>query len=246
VELAEASTRDETLFPPKCCRQNFPTEDIIPYLSATLRPLFHAKTIEFGTPPDNRVYCPRPTCSAFLGSLDASQREIICEKCEMSVCSSCKNIAHPDEACAENAATLAVKALAKANKWPSCPGCHRIIELSQGCYHITCRCRTEFCYLCEERWKTCICPQWDEEHLVTAAEERVVDQFGARAFAAAPAALNFERIRQQIANLRVDHECTNHHWTYRSGGGQCRECHYHLPSYLLVSEFWSLHNISRV
>lgn len=42
-----------------------------------------------------------------------------------------------------------------------------------GCYHMTCRCKTEFCYLCKATWKTCRCVQWDERRLFRVAEERV-------------------------------------------------------------------------
>jgi len=38
---------------------------------------------------------------------------------------------------------------------------------------MTCRCRTEFCYLCKALWKSCRCPQWDEARLFAAAERRV-------------------------------------------------------------------------
>ena len=58
---------------------------------------------------------------------------------------------------------------------------------------MTCRCRTEFCYLCHARWKTCQCPQWDERRLLAAAEERVDAELGmgqelagVRPFAPAP------------------------------------------------------------
>lgn len=47
-----------------------------------------------------------------------------------------------------------------------------MIELTTGCFHMTCRCKTQFCYLCSSPWKTCQCPRWDEQRLVTRAEEQ--------------------------------------------------------------------------
>jgi hypothetical protein len=44
-----------------------------------------------------------------------------------------------------------------------------VVELAQGCYHMTCRCRAEFCYLCSKPWKNCPCPQWDERRLLVEA-----------------------------------------------------------------------------
>lgn len=43
---------------------------------------------------------------------------------------------------------------------------------------MTCLCRTEFCYLCRARWKTCACPQWDEHRLLAVAEQRVDARLG--------------------------------------------------------------------
>ena len=37
-----------------------------------------------------------------------------------------------------------------------------MIELNHGCFHMTCRCKTQFCYRCGAQWKTCSCPQWEE------------------------------------------------------------------------------------
>jgi len=33
-----------------------------------------------------------------------------------------------------------------------CPGCKVLIERKGGCEHMTCKCGTEFCYLCGEDW----------------------------------------------------------------------------------------------
>jgi hypothetical protein len=54
-----------------------------------------------------------------------------------------------------------------------------MIELAHGCYHMTCLCKAEFCYLCQKMWKTCACTQWDEGRLVAAAQARVNAQLGA-------------------------------------------------------------------
>jgi len=51
--------------------------------------------------------------------------------------------------------------------------CRFFVELEVGCYHMTCRCGHEFCYLCTSRWKTCSCPQWDEGRLLQQARRQV-------------------------------------------------------------------------
>jgi hypothetical protein len=239
VDLAQASTRDESLFPLRCCRRNyFDLDDVAPFLPPRLLTLVREKAVEFGTPSGNRVYCTNSTCSTFLGPSGDSQTEIMCPQCRTSVCLNCKNTAHPNEPCAENEAVLQVRALALEEHWQTCPSCNAIVELSQGCFHITCRCRASFCYLCAVPWKNCTCRQWDDDRIEYAAEQRVVNQYGERAMHAQPAVFA-ERVQAGIAELRVNHDCNEHVWRYRHGEGYCNECQYHLPIFMMVSPLLS-------
>ena len=38
--------------------------------------------------------------------------------------------------------------LSSEQRWKKCPACHNVVERSEGCNHIRCRCGTGFCYLC--------------------------------------------------------------------------------------------------
>ncbi|KAG2350012.1 hypothetical protein BDR05DRAFT_980036 [Suillus weaverae] len=232
VNLVEASTRDETLHPLRCCQQPLPVANFLPLLPSDLRSHFQDKSAEFATPPTSRIYCPNQTCSEFLGSSSGRRTEIICTSCGEHVCSACKNRAHLYEDCAENAQTSVVKSLASQMGWQTCPGCHAIVELWQGCYHMTCRCSTQFCYLCAALWKTCDCRQWDDQRLLDDAERRVYNEFGAQEAAARPA-IFVDRVYQRMAALEENHECLVHQWVYRSGGGRCEECHDNLWGYLM-------------
>jgi hypothetical protein len=234
-ELTEASTRDETLYPLRCCRQNFQAESVHPFLEPDLRNLFISKSYEFGMPPINRLYCPNQTCSTFLGSSEHVIGDLVCHVCNTAICVSCKNQAHPNEACTENAALLELKALAQRERWQTCPNCHAIVELVQGCYHMTCKCHGQFCYLCSAPWKTCTCPQWDEDRLLIDAQRRVVNEIGRQAVVAEPAVYG-DRVAQMVANLRVNHDCDYHRWIFSHGAGLCEECNYYLPVFLMVCE----------
>lgn len=212
--------------------------------------------------------------------------------------------------CSEDPSAEQVITLGRAEGWARCPGCAQMIELNMGCYHMTCRCRTEFCYLCRARWKTCTCPQWDEHRLLAVAERRVdarprqpplpvrpiirprqplrppataplvprpvpalqpaaatpAPQPAAARTAAVPAvpapvpapqtaragparatattvsaqqqqdSARQRMIRELMDHLRIDHECAHNNWSYRRGGGECENCHQHLPHYLFVSD----------
>ncbi|KIJ16678.1 hypothetical protein PAXINDRAFT_74469, partial [Paxillus involutus ATCC 200175] len=232
VDLVRTSLRDERLHPLRCCHQELALETVFRFISASLRAQFVDKSIEFATPSASRVYCPNPRCSRFLGGSDGTKQDLHCEECGAIVCSECKNNVHPGEDCPDNQATLEVKALATSSGWQTCPGCYAIVELNQGCYHITCRCSTQFCYLCSARWRTCSCRQWDEQNLLDDAERRVLNEFGARGAELHPD-VHAERVYDRMEELRHNHECVDHSWKFRHGCGECEECGDFLPVFLM-------------
>ncbi|KAI0048148.1 hypothetical protein FA95DRAFT_1588849 [Auriscalpium vulgare] len=232
VDLIDSATRDETLFPVRCCHRPFPVDDFTPYLSARQHNLFRKKAFEFGTPPEARLYCCNPTCSIFLGPAGSSRADVVCPDCQTIICTECRSASHPGDACTVAAALLELKALALAEHWQTCPGCSAMVELVQGCYHMTCRCRSQFCYLCAAPWKTCPCPQWTEARLVDDAERRVLNEHGERAAAVRPEQFR-ARVEQAVEQLRANHVCTDHRWRYRHGEGACEECHFYLPMFLM-------------
>ncbi|KAI6150011.1 hypothetical protein EDD17DRAFT_1197334 [Pisolithus thermaeus] len=182
TDLFQSSTRDESLYPPRCCRQNIPFSQVQPHFSRDLVTQFQEKSRELGTL--NRVYCARQTCSRFLGPLTetlfgVTVYDCSAPNCGTRTCASCRG--QYDgwmHTCRRDQGAEHVLNLGHTEGWSRCPGCSQLIELDMGCYHMTCRCRTEFCYLCRARWKTCRCPQWDERRLLAAAEQRVDAQLG--------------------------------------------------------------------
>ena len=242
VALVEAFTRDESLFPLRCCQDPIPVVEVLPVLSPELRTLFQRKHAEFSVLSKDRLYCSNPSCSTFLGSSEGqlSLAGIKCPRCHVNTCPKCKESAHPGEGCGVSASTEALQALAKSQGWQTCPGCDVVVELNLGCYHMTCRCRTHFCYLCAARWKTCDCVQWDEARLIVAAQERVENEVGQAAAARLAPDVFAERVERRAATMRDNHHCERHSWRYRQGGGTCGECFFRLPSYLLVIRLLSL------
>ncbi|KAF2000115.1 hypothetical protein P154DRAFT_209379 [Amniculicola lignicola CBS 123094] len=55
--------------------------------------------------------------------------------------------------------------LAKDKGWQRCYSCKAIVELKEGCNHMTCRCTAQFCMVCAAPWKTCNCPWFNYAHL---------------------------------------------------------------------------------
>lgn len=71
--------------------------------------------------------------------------------------------------------------------WRRCYKCRNLVELTQGCSHITCRCKAQFCYICGAIWDLEIgCPNFcnGEEEL---ERRRLEEEERAAALAAAKA-----------------------------------------------------------
>lgn len=182
--------------------QNIPLGAVKLHMNADLLNIFQEKSKEFSTL--KRVYCANPTCSRFLGEQIGGsfwhwfRSSIKCpaDECGTSTCTRCKNkVNSSGHSCDVNAPEREVLTLGRRAGWARCPGCEQMIELNHGCFHMTCRCRTEFCYVCKARWKTCACPQWNERRLLAAAEARTDAQLGHGAPPLHPAAVRV--IRQQ-------------------------------------------------
>jgi hypothetical protein len=127
VDLVESATRDEALFPLRCCHQSFELADIRPFLTSHLFRRMSDKALEFGTPSSNRVYCTSATCSAFLGPASGGRMNIVCPQCQTIVCSACKNVAHandPYRKCGYARGPSARSSVAMANL-SQLPGRHR-------------------------------------------------------------------------------------------------------------------------
>ncbi|KAG7048394.1 IBR finger domain-containing protein [Colletotrichum scovillei] len=227
--LFELSLTDESLFPPRCCKLPIPVDG--GYASVLLPPKlvgeFRAKEVEFSTP--NRTYCHRPTCSKFIPKEFIRADVGTCPQCQQQTCTMCKGAEHGNQDCAHDTLMQALLEVAATNKWQRCFSCRRIVELNHGCYHITCPCGSEFCYLCSLRWKTCTCELWNEERLYARANVLVNREAGAIDLNAAARA---RRVEREARNLVAHHECLHDTWMRRNGSFRCEECRDRLPEYI--------------
>ncbi|KAJ4718701.1 RBR-type E3 ubiquitin transferase [Melia azedarach] len=111
-----------------------------------------------------RFYCPFKDCSAMLVNDNEGGgviRESECPFCHRLFCAVCYVPWHPGIGCEEfqrlNAdergrEDLMVRELAKEQKWSRCPHCKFYVERTQGCPHMSCRCKFQFCYGCGSEW----------------------------------------------------------------------------------------------
>jgi len=134
IKMFEDSLKDESVYPPRCCQQNLPLGCVSKVLGLHFTREFKTREIEVATL--NRTYCHVATCSTFILPCDISANGSgLCGTCYERTCTRCKQAAHEGH-CAEPSRP-AVFALAEAQGWQSCSRCHAIVELRNGCNHIT-------------------------------------------------------------------------------------------------------------
>jgi len=133
VRLFEDSLRDESLFPPRCCRQDMTISSVRTILGPALTERFDLKAIEHATP--DKTYCHNPVCSRFILPYDIDGDRGTCTDCHAVTCVGCKETAH-DGNC-EEARDAVFQALREEQGWRDCFRCHAVVELDTGCNHIT-------------------------------------------------------------------------------------------------------------
>ncbi|KAH7111739.1 hypothetical protein B0J13DRAFT_631740 [Dactylonectria estremocensis] len=226
VTLVRCSLQDESLFPPRCCSQRIPIEGNARFLSPELVGEYRAKEVEFETP--NRTYCSDPFCSTFVPPQFIADEVGHCPRCGRRTCVHCKGGSHQG-ICPSDSASQEVLRIAADNGWQQCTACGRVVELEHGCNHMTCRCGHQFCYICGDRWKTCQCPQWNEDRLLARANA-IVDR--ADDVAQIDARTRQARVQREQRNLVENHQCNHDRWRGRSGPRRCEECSDVLPVFI--------------
>jgi len=140
---------------------------------------------------ENVIYCPNSKCSLPFEYDDGNVLQEIpvqCPSCHYQFCKKCRFEAHLNLTCeqrqeqihnADEEGKKQLLELAKMNKWQGCQ-CGYVFEKVNGCNHMTCRCRREWCYTCGKHFtdlhakgyhcenKSCHCPQqhYSESHVL--------------------------------------------------------------------------------
>ncbi|KAI7737680.1 hypothetical protein M8C21_027849 [Ambrosia artemisiifolia] len=187
---------------PECphenCNSNLEIESCKKFLNPELYDIMSLRVKEASIPPTDKVYCPFSNCSFLMSKTELQEHAPAsssstaargmgmrnCVKCYRYFCINCKVPWHENFTCENyircfphrsvNEAKL--KSLATRNRWRECTKCKNLVELAEGCYHISCRCGYEFCYTCGAEWinkkPTCRCPIWDERNIIHRGQNR--------------------------------------------------------------------------
>ncbi|RDW76998.1 hypothetical protein BP6252_05051 [Coleophoma cylindrospora] len=165
VLITQAST-DESKMPPRCCSKAIPGVTIKSVLTREEQHSFIKSVVQFNTPWESRIFCPNTSCGEFIPrreKIDPKHPfEVVCRKCRTRACSTCKQSAHPfGQDCPSDWELEAVLEMGENAGWRRCYKCRNLVELTQGCSHITCRCKAQFCYICGAVWDPTVgCPNY--------------------------------------------------------------------------------------
>jgi hypothetical protein len=132
-------------------------------LSTKWYELLNKRMIEANMPEAERVYCPYPKCSALMSretlkannqrsASSSSASSLVtsasCVECFRMFCVECRVPWHIAMTCQQyqqlppifkDAQDANLYKLAENQKWQRCRKCRRMIELAEGCFHMTCR-----------------------------------------------------------------------------------------------------------
>ncbi|KAI1138651.1 hypothetical protein F5Y05DRAFT_413273 [Hypoxylon sp. FL0543] len=177
TQIFQNATNDESLFPPRCCKQPIPLNQSLAFLAAGVVQEFRQKALEYSTP--RRTYCHSNRCNVFILPTNYANDIATCNKCGSRTCMLCKGASHIGD-CPNDERLQQVLQLAQEQHWQRCQNCWALVELIVGCNHMTCRCGHQFCYVCGAQWKSCECEHWEEARLVERAVQIDARDHGVR------------------------------------------------------------------
>ncbi|KAF2257740.1 hypothetical protein CC78DRAFT_410341, partial [Lojkania enalia] len=150
VGLFRSSITNTELFPPRCCKVPISLDVCHALLPKVLIKDFDLKVEELAT--INPKYCSSSSCAKFLRLEDIKSGIGTCHFCMQKTCVTCKEKQHSG-LCPDDPHVGALMGLAERLKWQRCTNCKNMVELSMGCFHMICKCKHEFCYVCGVKWK---------------------------------------------------------------------------------------------
>jgi hypothetical protein len=161
------SVNDPGHMPPRCCTSDeIPLKHVDRLFDTRFKIKWNNKFLEYTT--KNRIYCPTRGCGEWIrpaniyvdtsGGANGGRKCGKCGRCKTKVCVACNGRWHTGPDCPKDEASQRFAEIAKEQGWQRCFNCSATVELQEGCNHMTCRCKAEFCMICGAKWKSCDCP----------------------------------------------------------------------------------------
>ncbi|KAH7137178.1 hypothetical protein B0J13DRAFT_73198 [Dactylonectria estremocensis] len=173
VRLISTAVQNEQQWPPKCCLNPIPAQTIIRFIPSELKATFQDRSSEWNIPIGERIYCSHQGCNLLVKpkNISARKREGTCDS-RHTTCTICRDPGHKGKECERDPDMELTNMLAEEEGWKRCFNCNALVEHREACQHMTCRCGTQFCYVCGLRWRTCSCTAQQLDDIKTAAETK--------------------------------------------------------------------------
>lgn len=163
LEVEIESRKSPILCPIEYCREEIDipvTKDLI---GIYLYDYYQNYTFENFVQSNSKEFICCPTAGCKFVFLDENLEEFECPNCLNRYCLKCRCIYHEKYSCKDfskiNYDQNDIKFIkfVKGANFKQCPKCKYWVEKSDGCNHMTCRCRFEFCYICGGTYNKCNC-----------------------------------------------------------------------------------------
>jgi hypothetical protein len=138
--IFKLSVNDPQHMPPKCCTSDhIPLKHVDRLFDIPFKKLWNKKFQEYTT--KNRIYCPSRRCGEWIkpGNIhsEGGKKYGKCGRCKTKVCCLCNGKWHGNKDCHKDEATNAILEAAKQAGWQRCYSCRTMVELKEGCNHMT-------------------------------------------------------------------------------------------------------------
>lgn len=138
--IFKLSVTDPQHMPPRCCTQDhIPLKHVDRLFDDRFKKAWNRKFAEFST--RNRLYCPSRKCGEWIKPANIrrenGRKMARCGRCKTKVCGVCNGKWHGSEDCPKDEGTARLLAQAKDEGWKRCYRCKAIVELKEGCNHMT-------------------------------------------------------------------------------------------------------------
>ncbi|WIA13220.1 hypothetical protein OEZ85_006812 [Tetradesmus obliquus] len=160
--------------PSPSCQECLAHEDVLQLLQdQPALQVYEMLVMEHCIDSSLRAYCPYKDCSCLLerpgdedeAAAGGQDLPFECPACQRTFCLSCGITGwHTGMTCAQFQALppelrsvedAAMLRMAQQQAWKRCPaaGCGHVVERTEGCNHMRCRCGVDFCYACGSAYK---------------------------------------------------------------------------------------------
>ena len=138
--IFKLSITDPQHMPPRCCTTDYiPLKHVEKLFDINFKRTWNRKFQEYST--KNRIYCPSRRCGEWIKPenihKENGKKYGKCSRCKIKVCCLCNGKWHGTKDCPKDEETNRLLETAREAGWQRCYNCRAMVELKEGCNHMT-------------------------------------------------------------------------------------------------------------